>query len=511
VRILFRTIRQRRHRARAAQVSAVATILGLLLVVTFISQFVIAPLPIRMASIEYEHVVQVEDQLARLQATVLAQASNPGVGLALSSPITLGSGSLPPWAGPSSGAVQSESASIRTVGGYALSQVVPAPPTWGFGSNCLFNGSGKCASNGNIDTWNVTGQDNSSFGITINGNSNSVRYNITGNNDSIYINWTGGDTGFVQFIINGSDDHIIYNKGGSDTSRPVAQFLFFGQRDVFDFNPSGSHAAPGSMNLTVVFIGSLNEICPYGNLSSTDRLGTLTAGGSNLNMSVIWWNAVGYATAPHTVPYPGSPSGTEFITFQNSTGILGCAFTKSYPTAYTNHFGAGLVVHLYNHYQPPTDIAYDQGAIIENAEGGRAVMVVPPALTYTVVPQGFSVTLTLVNLVGTTLTDAGTETAAITTQILGVQTVLLANSGGSFQLTSPLFFNVSTLYPAAWAGFFTGHPQLFPGGASCRSSVVISAPYSCLQPPPGVVVVESAALSAQSVRLTTVTVAVAVV
>ena len=122
-------------------------------------------------------------------------------------------------------------------GSYSLGTIVQDPPRWGFGSTCLTGGNGSCASNGNIDTWNETNVNHTSFTITVHGNSNSVAYNISGNNDTINVDWTGGDTGFVFMQINGSDDKVIYNKGGSDTTYPVATILFFGQRDTFYLQP----------------------------------------------------------------------------------------------------------------------------------------------------------------------------------------------------------------------------------------------------------------------------------
>ncbi|HYK93917.1 MAG TPA: hypothetical protein VEY07_07755 [Thermoplasmata archaeon] len=506
----FRTIRQHRRRANKAQVAAVATILGLLLVVTFISQFVLQPLPAQMAGLETEHTFQVENQLSRLQATILAEAIHPQYHLALSSPITLGSQAAPPWGYASPGQILPEGGSVRTVTNYQISHVVPHEPRWNFGSSCLLNGSGKCAGNGNIDTWNVTNQNNSAFTITVNGNRNSIQYNITGNNDTITIDWTGGDTGFVNFIINGSDDHIIYNKGGSDTTTPTANFFFYGQRDIFDFNPSGSHSSKGGMTVNVVFVGTLSLICPYGNLSATDRIGALGTGGSNLDMNVIWWNAVGYTSRPHTIPYPGGSGSNESLTFQNFTGVVGCAFTLAYSTNYANQYGAGILVHLFNTYSPQTDVAYDQGAVVEESTGGSSIMVSPPELIYSVQPQGVIADLTLVDLVGSFSSSGGFETADVTSTVLNVQTLNIQNGVNRFYLSTPLFFNVTTAFPQAWATFFQSAPAVFHA-VGCSSSVVIPAPYTCLAPPSGVLTTVSAALSAQGLSVTTIIASVSVV
>ncbi|MCI4335574.1 MAG: hypothetical protein L3K17_00025 [Thermoplasmata archaeon] len=506
----FRTIRQRRRRANGGQVAAVATIFGLLLVVMFISVFVIQPLPGNMGALEYQHVLLVENQLARLQATVLAEAAHPGLGLALSSPVTLGSQALPPWAAPSSGSIAPESSLLSTQTNYGVAQVFSHPPNWNTGTSCLTGGSGHCAGNGNIDTWNVTNSNNSAFTLTVNGNSNSMQYNISGNNDTITVSWTGGDTGFVYFIINGSNDVVNYNKGGSDTNSPIATFLFYGQHDVFNFSPSGSHSSHGSMTLDVVFVGTVSEICPYGNLSSTDTLGTLGSGGSNLFMNVTWWNALGYASAPHEVTYPGGGGSNEHLTFMNNTGFVACAFTQTFASSYTQDYLSGILVQLNNHYILPATVAYDQGAVIESSAGGASAMVSPPHIIVKLYPSGYTAAVTLINFIGTFTETGGIATAAVTTRVLGVQTVTVQNGQSSFYLDSPLFLNITTAYPLAWYDYFLSQPTLFPGGATCTPHGTFVAPATCLTPPSGGTSQISAPLYTQRLTITTITLAVSV-
>ena len=504
----FRTIRQRPQRARKGQVAAVATIFGLLLVVTFVSNYLVAQLPGQLTNAEFNHVIQVENQLSRLQATILAQAANPGFGVALSAPVTLGSAAVPPFGPPAAGQVGPEIGQIRTTSNYVVSQVVSAEPRWNFGSSCISGGAGHCSGNGNIDTWNVTNTNNSAFTITVNGNRNSLGYNITGNNDTVNIAWTGGDTGFVAFIINGSNNIINYNKGGSDTTTPTAAFLFYGQNDVFNFNPSGSHSSKGGMTVYVSFVGSWNLICPYGNLSNTDKVGTLSAGGSNLNLTVVWWNALGYVSGPRSQTYPGGGGNNETIHWWNQSSPIGCAFTRQYASSYQTLYGSGVLVRLYNRYLPQTDVVYDQGAVIESQLGGIPQMVSGPSLSYSPIPAGFKATLTLVNLVGSMATETGLTTAAISTHVVSVSTVQLDTGFGSARLGSLTYLNVTTAYPAAWLQFFAGYPGLVPGGAHCSSAPAYSAPYSCLAPPPGGLSTISAGLFAQQLSLTTITVQV---
>ena len=282
-----------------------ATILGLLLVVTFLANFLTDVLPGQVEGAELSHVLAVENQVERLQAILIAEAKHAAVGAELSTPITLGSAAVPPFGPASSGSVGLEANPIGTQTSYAVSNVFSAPPNWNAGSSCITGGSGHCAGNGNIDTWNITNLNHSTFTVTVNGNSNSLGYNISGNNDTVNVDWTGGDTGFVDLIINGSNDVVNYNKGGSDTTTPTAQFEFFGEHDTFNFNPSGSHSAKGGMFVNVDFIGNINQLCPSGNDSQTDKAGTLSSGGSNLLMTFTWWNALDYFSGPTAQTYPG--------------------------------------------------------------------------------------------------------------------------------------------------------------------------------------------------------------
>jgi hypothetical protein len=87
--------RQRNRRrwhlhGRKAQVSAIATLFGLMLLVTMISNYLLYQLPQQMTQVEFQHTLQVENQLSSLQSAVYAQAGKPSLLATISSPITLG-------------------------------------------------------------------------------------------------------------------------------------------------------------------------------------------------------------------------------------------------------------------------------------------------------------------------------------------------------------------------------------------------------------------------------------
>jgi len=91
-------VRKWRLRGRRAQVSAIATILGLLLVVTFIANYLTATLPNAMSVNDLNHVVLIENQVGRLQALLQAASQDNAVLAQLTQPVTLGGQGIPPFA-----------------------------------------------------------------------------------------------------------------------------------------------------------------------------------------------------------------------------------------------------------------------------------------------------------------------------------------------------------------------------------------------------------------------------
>jgi hypothetical protein len=94
-----------RRRSRRAQVSAVATILGLLLVVTFLANYISTTLPNTMGQNDLQRGILVQNQVATLGALAQKVALSQRVGAQVTAPISLGSAGDPPFAGPDSGAL----------------------------------------------------------------------------------------------------------------------------------------------------------------------------------------------------------------------------------------------------------------------------------------------------------------------------------------------------------------------------------------------------------------------
>jgi hypothetical protein len=100
-------VRSWRRRGRKAQVSAVATILGLLLVVTFIANYLTTTLPQYMSVNDVNHDLLVQNEVGRFAALLSAVSSARAVDAALTQPVVLGSEGLPPFATPDSASISS--------------------------------------------------------------------------------------------------------------------------------------------------------------------------------------------------------------------------------------------------------------------------------------------------------------------------------------------------------------------------------------------------------------------
>lgn len=100
--------------------SAIATILGLLLVVTYIANFLSTELPSTMSTNELNHVLEVENQLGRLQALLQAGSAAHAVGAQFTQPVTLGGVGAPPFAAADSAQIGPETNGSSFSLGYTL-------------------------------------------------------------------------------------------------------------------------------------------------------------------------------------------------------------------------------------------------------------------------------------------------------------------------------------------------------------------------------------------------------
>jgi hypothetical protein len=117
-----------RQRGRRGQVSAVATLLGLLLVVTFIANYLSTQLPSQMAVNDLNHEVLLENQLGRFGALLQTVATNFLSAAQVTQPISLGTAAAPPFAPPDTSFTSGVLNQTSTQVNYSTTNLVATTP-----------------------------------------------------------------------------------------------------------------------------------------------------------------------------------------------------------------------------------------------------------------------------------------------------------------------------------------------------------------------------------------------
>jgi hypothetical protein len=514
-----KTIRQRRPRARRGQVSAVAVLLGLLLVVTYIANYLGQALPSQMQEYEFEHTLQVENQLGRIQTDILAQASNPKVALPLTSPVTLGSESVPPFAPASTGSVALDPTSFSLRTQYTIARILPAPPSWGVGNLCTTLTGVSC---GNTQSnlcsppldYNLS-VSNVSFTYDLTGSNDCERLNLTGSNDTMNLQVTGSNLGYFVLTLFGFNDVILLTNHFSGSGFH-SYFYLYGAHDTYEAvgGPTGSNSF-----LNTYFVGEEpTGFCPADNVSATDSWSISGSSASNSIQNFTWYNSVGYAS-PYVQtngwPGAGNSGSGDHVGWQNLSTPIACAFTQAFPSTYTSNFNSGLRIHLANRYNSPEDIVYEDGAVILSHAGSGSFMTGPPSITVSQTLLGaYVASLTIVSLVpalqqnGTV--EQGTSTVGVSTSILGVHAFKFANNPSAGYELLGIWLYLTTPYPSAWAGFLGSlSSEALVGSVGCTTATLPGG-YTCLVPPAGQVSTLSAELLVSALDFTAITVAVSI-
>lgn len=473
-----------------------ATVLGLLLFVSFLASYVFQAIPGQMQTNEFVHGLLVENQLAQLQSTVLAEAKHQNSRVAVLTPVTLGTSPDPPFVPSSTSALSPESTSASVGVGYSLNRVVAAPPNWNATLGCPTTGS-PC--HGVV--WdNITGTPNSSYSLKINGGNPAAFVNFTGSNDSLSLLWVGKSISQVYIVINGSYDHLTLVKGsnGGSSYTPNIQIYVYGQHDVVETGLNGD-----GITMDTHFIGTGSVYCPYQNNSNSDHFYWNSTGNANTTVVTTWYNNVGY-NSNHPI---GLQSGST-LTFQNvSLFRTGCAWTVTYHSSFGTGSFTGLRVHLNNVYSTPADVVYDLGAVILNHPGAGSIMLDPPKMSIGESSGQLVANLTLVDEMGQFSTTAGSQTAGVLTKLVSVQHSVLGLSNPGQLNLGAVYINLTTPYPFAWYSVLARLAGLAPGsGVACVPPYAFSGGYSCLTPPPGVSVQLSVGLNVYELILTVITV-----
>jgi hypothetical protein len=500
----WRLLRQRGLRSRSGQVSAVATILALLLFVSFLSTFVLQPLDAQMTRLEVQHELQVEDQLSVFQNDIETEADSPHLPLYLNSPVTLGSLSNPPFGHGSSGSVAPTSAPV----GSSVSIPQYSSPKWGSGNLCTATASGCGNSVSNQCTppldYNLS-VNSSTFTFDLTGSSDCERLNITGNHDTITLEVTGSNLGYFVLTLFGSNDTLILNNQFSGSGFH-AYFYLYGSYDTYETNggPTGS-----GMYLSTYFIGESSTLtsCGISNLSATDHWSISGSSSSNSLQNLTWYNSVGYST-PYfqTSGWPGSGnSGTgDLLGWQNVSTPINCAFYKDRPVA--SALG-GVAVSLNNLYSSPASVALDAGAVVFSAVGVDSVMVSPPPWTYSITQGVTTLSFTLFDFASTVAANSSGSSVVTGSQTADIQTFLLSESYVTLATGGTAVVDITTAYPTAWMTYFaTPALDAVPSSIACIGSV-----QNCASPPAGKEVTVTAQFQVSELSFTVAVIAVSFV
>ncbi|MGD0588208.1 MAG: hypothetical protein ABSA63_05375 [Thermoplasmata archaeon] len=491
--------------------SAVATILGLLLVVTFIANYLATTLPNTMGQNDLQHEVTVENQVAQMSALLQATAQSGAVGAEISQPITLGSASAPPFANADSSTVLPGNAT----GGFGVSFVLAGgatynPPVAGpQGGPYNVANDPTCipippaqptntitCSGASTIIYNFTGAlaNQASYGLTLSGGG-VVRVNIISNHSTVSI--TGSSNPGINLLILGSNDTISvvtstvpenvvivgnydtlsFTGSGAGTRENV---LIVGNHDTVNNVASGSTEVasiygsndtfnPGTVsnsNFHVFFNGfnptTPSATCPVDNISQTDTVGSPVGSGSTF---AVTYNNTVY-TGTGTVHGTG---GNWAVTYQIPTPFS-CPFFVQSVLPISNGLSppsASLVVQLRNTYAPSAEVAFDQGAVVYAQPGSIPIFVVPPRISF----ENGILTLFVPQFSGHFGSEAGVGTADVSLRLLSSQQFVVPSNSFGFQNLSNVIITVKTPYAAAWAANLLGNSALAP--------FVTCAPISC--------------------------------
>ena len=518
-----RSTRKWRRRGRRGQVAAVATILGLLVVVVFIANYLTTTLPGQMSINDLNHVIQVENQVGRLQALLMSATTDDAVGAQLTSPITLGAQGQPPFGRADTGSIAPAANGswfrINSTLSGPLTYTAPTGGTAGTGydvpaGGCTVSATGAVCTGSNRFQWNFSGAATNYvftttagsylINVTDSGASSAAPATITvtasasapldlmviGNNDTITLTVPVTATD-VNLVVDGNYDTETISMTGAGTTDRVNLYEV-GLHDTTTlakatgltflasiWGPSDSVVGPTTANsnagtkVNVYFSGYLSgaTACPLLNVAASDTVSTSSTSGTY----AAEWNV--------TSPFTPTAVADWTLTSQVVSPIaLACPFfQQSSITFDLAQSTAGFDVHLANTYIPSGDVAFDEGAVVYGQDGGAPLMVDGPSISASENGQNVSsLNLWFPVFVGTLPTDSGLSTTEVAARLVSVTSIALTNANplGLVNRTN-IVITVHTPFAEAWANWYSQSPA-FASDWVClpASSVACTGPYS---------------------------------
>lgn len=483
-------MRNWRRRGRRGQVAAVATILGLLLVVTFIANYLSNTLPNQMAVNDLNHVLQVENQLGRLQAQLEAATENDAIGAQFTQPVTLGGAGQPPFAPADVGSI----GPLNTSTGFTVAYLNYSAPTGGIGgagyavpASCTPAASTMTCTAAAKVLWNFTGTPVAPGFVLSETAGGTFNINITSSGTSLVpelIAFTMGGSATVHLLILGSNVTATLTVSATSTvavtmdgSYDTLNLVNSGVGSVFGVLVAGVHDAvdptpTGAMTLSAAIYGSTDSVgvvgavgspshfgiffnsytpaapqpsCPVQSIASTD---TVSGGSAGTGTYLVSYND----SSPVAIPTPPT-----WWTAVSATPSEICPF---FIPVYEAQEQSGFDVHLYNSYIPPGDVAFDEGAIVYAQTGGVPLVVDGPGFGANFTSAGVLVRTTVwfPQFIGALPTDYGIQTTEVAARLVALTALVLtpANNPVPHATATYMLVSVTSSFTSGWVTYYNG-------------------------------------------------------
>lgn len=474
-----------------------ATILGLLLVVTFLATYLSTTLPSQMSVNDLNHDLLVENQVGRLSTMAGLLASTGVLGGQTFAPISLGSDADPPFAGADSAAIGPLSNHTGMTVSYTISTgTAYNPPTGGTAGNhvscsgtvtatlisCGGATSGYYNAYSNNTAYTVVLSGTGAIRLNITGNGNSVAYTpsgttaltlqVLGNNDTVTITLSGTSAPTTVIVV-GNYDTISFSGGGGTGIRllmvgvhdrvnypatsgtTTISATFYGSSDSFVVGTTG-----GTSTFNAYFNGynpaSPSGTCPVDNLSKSDYVSSGATSGSTTLSS--YFNGT----------YAGSGTNQSWTETYQVPAPFACPFfaTMTQPFSTASVPGSGFVVSLRNTYAPSAEVAYDEGAVVFAQPGGAPEIVDPPPLALSTGVLSVMVPV----FKGTIGSEAGTATAVVGLRLVADQSFAYPTAGYSLASGTNVVITIITPYAYAWMSYFKSHSSFASTTLTCTGA-----------------------------------------
>jgi hypothetical protein len=496
----------------------VATLLGLLLVVTFIANFLTTIVPNQMSVNDLNHVVAVENQFGRLSALLASAGSQGAPGQQYVQPVTLGSDSVAPWTQPDGSSIGSGRIGANVSLSFGLlGATVYTPPLGSSQGGPALPGGCTFTSGAHVGVactlaltelaYNFSGN-SKAFTVTSLLATGLYALNYSTNHSTISISAVLGTK--IDLGIYGSNDTVTLSLLGSSSINATV----VGYHDYLNVG------ATGTANVVVRTYGTANAL--YESSGAAGKMLTITYGNSNsitanataamtYTAYVTGFNSTNassiycpYDNVSHTEALHGTGASATYTAYFNNTAYTGvfasapwtihdqavaltlCPFFARQPIQLSSPAtgGAGMTVLLRNTYAPSGEVAFDAGAVVFAQYGAYPVIVDDPPISLTVVGGvGGAVTAASIwlpffsNTVGS-VSGIGTETLNL--RLLHSSSYLLTSSNATtFAINPnvPVSLVINTPYAEAWAAYLATQLS-FTGLWTCLPAPICTGTYS---------------------------------